>query len=291
MDADYIGTIRHGELFRHVEKGYLLLVDDYEVLLPFEDTDFNITDDEAMEVFIYSDQSGRVLATATIPSVTKKTFGWATVTEVIFPLGVFVNIGLQTNILVPKDHLPAVQAVWPTKDDKLFITLKTDRKKRLLAVPAKEADIYERREIATAAMMHNEVSGYVYKTGYEGSAIFTDDRYRGFIHRTMREREPRLGEYVTGSIIDVKDDGTVNISLLPKKRDQIDRDATYILNYLHEKDGSMPYGDQSKPEQIRQTFQMSKSAFKRALGRLMKQKHIVQRDGKTYLLNNDKSNH
>lgn len=284
MDAAYIGTVRRGELFRHVEDGYLLLIDEFEVLLPFADTDFDITDDEAMDVFIYSDKAGQVLATATIPTVQKGTYGWATVADVIPHLGVFVNIGIETEILVSKDDLPAIQSVWPKIDDKLFVTLDTDRQHRLLAILASENIVYERREIATVNMMYDEVSGYVYKTGYEGSAIFTDGGYRGFIHRTMREQEPRLGEFVTGRIIDVKDDGTINVSLLPRKRDQMVRDAESILNYLQKNGGTMPYSNKSHPEHIRQTFHISKSAFKRALGQLMRQKLIEQRNGETILL-------
>jgi|GEM_PF-344100 len=290
MVAPYIGTVRCGELFRHTENGYLLLIDNFEVLLPFADTDFDITDDEAMDVFIYNNKEGQVLATATIPTVQKGTYGWVTVTDVIPHLGVFVYIGIETEILVSKDNLPALQSVWPKIDDKLFVTLETDRQNRLLAVPASENIFYERREIATANMMYNEVSGYVYKAGYEGSAIFTNDSYRGFVHRTMREREPRLGEYVTGRIIDVKEDGTINISLLPRKREQMERDAEIILNYLRDNGGSMPYGNKSDPEQIRQIFQMSKSAFKRALGQLMRQKVVTQHNDGTFLIKQSRNN-
>src|SRR5699024_5469867 len=88
MNETYIGTVRRGEIFRHLENGYLLLVDGFEVLLPFADTDFNITDDEAMDVFIYNDRSGEVLATTTIPSVQKGTFDWVKVVDVVPHLGV-----------------------------------------------------------------------------------------------------------------------------------------------------------------------------------------------------------
>src|SRR5699024_3911156 len=142
---------------------------------------------------------------------------------------------------------------------------------RLLAIPAQENVFYDQREIATDDLMYAQVNGYVYQTGYEGSAVFTNEGYRGYIHRTMREKEPRLGEHVTGRIIDVKEDGTINVSLLPKKRDRMDQDAKLILKKLPDQGGKIPFGDKSDPEQIRQTFKMSKSAFKRALGMLMRQ--------------------
>src|SRR5699024_3556145 len=118
--------------------------------------------------------------------------------------------------------------------------------------------------------LNQVVSGPVYFTSKEGSVMLTEEKYRGFIHHTEREREPRLGEHVTGRIIEVKEDGTLNVSLLPLKHERIDDDAELILAYLNEHDGEMPFNDRSSPDDIRNTFQISKSAFKRALGRLMR---------------------
>ena len=46
----------------------------------------------------------------------------------------------------------------------------------------------------------------------------------------------------------------------------------------------MPFGDKSTPEEIQEMFDMSKGAFKRALGTLMKAKKIKQQDGWTEIL-------
>lgn len=140
------------------------------------------------------------------------------------------------------------------------------------------------RELAFDIEMNASVSGRVYHTSREGTAIFSEEGYRGFIHHTERESEPRLGELVHGRVIEVKEDGTLNLSLLPLKQDRMADDADKILAALHENDGMIPYGDRSDAQAIQDNFQMSKSAFKRALGRLMKQRKIEQRDGNTYLL-------
>lgn len=217
MVEQYIGTMRYGELFRHVENGYLLLVEHYEVLLPFEDIDFHFSDDETIEVFIYKDQSENLLATAAKPSATKEKFGWATVTKAGVSQGVFVDIGIPTDILVPRDHLPALQSIWPCENDRLLVRLKTDEQQKLIAIPAKEKDIYKQRKIAKKNIMYKKVKGYIYKTDNEGSALYTDDGYQGFIHCTMQKEELRLGQYVIGTTIGIKDDGTINVSLLPEK--------------------------------------------------------------------------
>ncbi|MNY74532.1 hypothetical protein D3C86_2135840 [compost metagenome] len=45
----------------------------------------------------------------------------------------------------------------------------------------------------------------------------------------------------------------------------------------------MPYSDATPPDIIKQRFGISKSAFKRALGKLMKEGHITQKENWTYL--------
>ena len=45
----------------------------------------------------------------------------------------------------------------------------------------------------------------------------------------------------------------------------------------------MPYADSTSPDIIRDKFHISKAAFKRALGHLLKQGLIEERDGWTYL--------
>src|SRR5699024_930497 len=112
--------------------------------------------------------------------------------------------------------------------------------------------------------------------------------YRGFIHHTERKEEPRLGELVSGRVIEVKEDGTINASLRPYKKESQLEDADAILAYLEDSKGIIPFSDKSDPDDIRGTFGISKAAFKRALGKLMKDGKVKQRNGNTYMT--DKEN-
>lgn len=283
MEQFKLGTVEIGHIDRQVEKGYLLNVAGTHVLLPFENADYDISDDETMEVFIFHNRDNELQATTFIPNVQVGSYGWAKVIERI-PQGVFVNIGVEKDMFISKDHLPAVESVWPQVDDQLFVTLAIDHKGKLEAIPATEHVFFDRREIATEDFLNKSFKGYVYHTGYEGSAVFSNDHYRGFIHRSERKKEPRLGEYIEGRIIDVKEDGTVNVSLLPRKHERIHDDAEAILNFVIENGGSIPISDKSDPQLIRDTFGFSKSAFKRAVGTLMRQKKVKQQDGNTILI-------
>lgn len=76
----------------------------------------------------------------------------------------------------------------------------------------------------------------------------------------------------------------MNGSLLPRNYERLGKDAEKIYEYLKSVGGKMPFSDESTPEEINAMFDMSKGAFKRALGVLMKQKKVKQKDGWTELI-------
>lgn len=279
-----VGTVQQLKVHQKIKTGYLIGNKYFEVPLSDQETVNELDIGDIVKVFLYNDRNHNIVGTTNIPSIQINTYDWAEVVEVIPQLGVFVHIGIEKDILVSIDDLPVFKEVWPKVGDKLYVTLGKDQENRLLAIPAQESIFMNIREIATEDLLHTTVTGHVYHTSREGTAIFSMENYRGFIHHTEREQEPRLGELVTGRVIDVKDDGTINVSLLPLKHERITDDADVILTALENNGGILPYSDKSKPADIRKMFGFSKSAFKRALGRLMKERKVEQRDGKTYLI-------
>lgn len=271
------------EVEREAEFGYYL-TDGYEnVLLHRRAVQGDLEIGQQIKVYIYLDKLGRPTADTFIPEVSLEQYGWAEAVSVNKKLGVFVSIGLPKDILVSVDDLPALDRLWPAPGDKLFITLKTDREGRLFGEPATEDVMQEQAaEAPQKGMFNSRVSGNVYRLLMAGSFFLSAEGYRCFIHESEREREPRLGELVEGRVIDVKEDGSLNVSLLPFKQDKMEDDANVILTYLLNRGGAMPYGDKTLPEDIKFHFGMSKGAFKRALGKLMKEEKIYQEEGWTY---------
>src|SRR5699024_12246987 len=53
-----------------------------------------------------------------------------------------------------------------------------------------EGTIDSMREWAPEAYLYKHVQGWIYYTSREGSAMITDEDYRGFIHHSQRESEP-----------------------------------------------------------------------------------------------------
>lgn len=279
-----LGTVQTAIVDRTIDTGYVLKKETEEVLLHHNDTVTPLEVGQEVDIFLYNDKNGQVVATTKIPYVTMDHYAWAKVVEVIPRLGVFVNIGTVKEILVSIDNLPLFEDVWPEPGDRLYVALGRDQKNRLLALPATEGIFMNMREFPFDLKLNDKVTGHIYHTDREGSALFTHKGYRAFIHHSEREREPRLGQEVTGRVINIKEDGTINVSLLPLKEERMDKDAETILAVLEDFDGVMPFGDKSDAGEIRDRFDMSKSAFKRALGRLMKQGRVKQEDGQTILI-------
>ena len=285
MNDLIIGTNQYMTVTRFNDTGYIVEINGVQAHLHQDEVDHDLNIDDRIKVFVYEDKRGKLIATPQLANVTTDSYNWAKVVEKIPNLGVFVDIGSTIEILVSKDDLPLFDIVWPEKSDKLYVKLDKDRKGRLLAKPATEGVIEDMREWAPDSMLNQNVTGFVYITNREGTAIITNEDYRGFIHYTERKEEPRLGEQVEGRVIAVKEDGTLNISLRPLKQYSQIEDAERIFEHLQMNDGFMPFTDKSDPEDIRATFQISKAAFKRALGKLMKEGKIKQENGMTYLSN------
>lgn len=281
------GTVKELTVVREAPFGYFLTNGEEDVLLHHSEVPENFHPEEKQTVFLYQDHEGRLSASLTIPQIRKGQYGWAEVVEVKARLGVFVHIGLQKDLLISKDDLPELLQLWPEKGDKLYCSMKTDKKNRLFGELANEEVMRGLSVKAGQSVFNKSVKGTVYRVLLSGSLIITEERYIGFIHQSERKEEPRLGQHVEGRVVAVKEDGTINVSLLPRAHEMIDEHAEQIYHYLQGRGGSMPYSDKSEAEDIRKRFSISKGLFKKALGKLMKEGKVIQKDGWTHITDQD----
>jgi uncharacterized protein len=267
---------------RKASFGYFLTDGNEDVLLHINEADREYEENESVEVFLYVDSEGRTSATTTIPEVAIGRYAWLKVTDTNPKIGVFLDIGIKKDLLLGIDDLPVHKSVWPKAGDLVYVTLRVNRNYLLYARLASDPIIESISTKATRKDFNKNIQGHIYRTAKVGSWIYTLEGFKGFIHESQRLIEPRLGQKVEGRIIDVKEDGTVNISLLARKEESQDQDAERIYEYLLSRNGAMPYTDKSMPEEIQERFQLSKGAFKRALGKLLKDGRVYQEGNWTY---------
>jgi predicted RNA-binding protein (virulence factor B family) len=268
---------------RKAEFGYFLTDGNEDVLLHINEADREYEEDESVEVFLYVDSEGRTSASTTIPEVAIGKYAWLKVVDSNPNVGVFLDIGIKKDLLLGIDDLPVHKSVWPKEGDMVYVTLRVNNNYLLYAKLATDPVIESISTKATRKDFNKNIQGHIYRTAKVGSWIYTIEGFKGFIHESQRQIEPRLGQKVEGRIIDVKEDGTVNVSLLARKQESQDVEAERIFEYLISRNGAMPFNDKSMPEDIQERFQLSKGAFKRALGKLMKEGRVYQEGSWTYL--------
>jgi hypothetical protein len=280
---ELVGQTTTLSVARKAAFGYFLTDGNEDVLLHINQANQELEEGDQVEVFLYVDSEGRTSASTTIPEIAVGRYGWVKVTDSNPKIGVFLNIGLPKDILLGIDDLPTHKSVWPKAGDLVYITLKLSRNYLLYAKLATDPIIESISVKATREDFNKNVQGHTYRTAKVGSWVYTIEGFKGFIHESQRPKEPRLGEMIEGRIIDVKEDGTVNISLLARKEESQDQDAERIFEYLLSRNGAMPFSDKSMPDEIQERFGLSKGAFKRALGKLMKEGRAYQEGSWTYV--------
>jgi predicted RNA-binding protein (virulence factor B family) len=194
------GTVLELTVDRETPLGYMLTDGEETILLHKNEATRELQQDETVEVFLYSDQKSRITATMTIPKGLNG-HEWVPVVEVLQGLGVFINIGIAKDALIPEDDLPVFEDVWPEVGDLLLCRVKTDRRGKLIGKLASQDVMLDRSINAPSDIVNQNVQGTIYRLLKVGSYMITNEGYVGFIHHSERKEEPRLGGIVEGRVI------------------------------------------------------------------------------------------
>jgi predicted RNA-binding protein (virulence factor B family) len=235
---------------------------------------------DEVPVYLYLDPKGRLTASMRLPKMQVGQVARVTVINTTRD-GAFVDIGAERGVFMPFAGMRGNLK----RGDKVWVKLYIDKSGRP-AVSMEVEDELRRASIpATDAKVGDMVTGSLYNYTEEGAFLFTKERYIAFMHTSEIIARPNVGQEITARITHVREDGRINVSMRPLKQESIHTDADKILELLHSRNGKMPYSDATSPEIIKERFHISKAAFKRALGNLIKTGYVEQREGWTYLLN------
>ncbi len=107
-----------------------------------------------------------------------------------------------------------------------------------------------------------------------GYTVLINETYEGLLYTNEIFTDIEEGMHTEGYIKKIREDEKIDVSLRPQGfKNVIDKDSEKILQKL-QKAGFILLTDKSSPESIKFHLQMSKKAFKRAIGNLYKQKLI-----------------
>jgi hypothetical protein len=240
---------------------------DEKVLLPKSQVPTGANVGDQLEVFLYRDSKDRMIATCARPKLTLGALAVLRVSQV-GKIGAFLDWGLEKDLFLPYKEMQG--KVKP--GDEVLVTLYIDKSSRLCA---SMKHLYNLLATDAPYEKGETVQGRVYEFGHDfGTFVAVDDRYSAMIPRSEDTSDLKVGDIIEARVTAVKEDGKLDITRRANKEDQMDEDAAKVLQVLGEYAGVLPFNDKASPETIMREMQMSKAAFKRAVGRLYKERKI-----------------
>jgi uncharacterized protein len=265
-----LGKMQKLEVIRMTKIGAFLNVeygrDQEDILLPMNQVPQDIEIGDDIEVFVYKDSEDRMIATMKKPKITMGELALLRVVE-NSKIGAFMDWGLEKDLLLPFKQ----QTYEVEEDGQYLVGLYVDKSDRLCAT----MDIYKLLSSEAPYKENERVDGTIYQIHEDmGAFVAVDNKYSGLIPKKEFYGEYKCGDTVEVRIKKVREDGKLELSLRKEAYNQMDDDAIMILDRLASNGGKLALNDSSRPEEINAEFSMSKSAFKRAVGRLLKERKI-----------------
>ena len=236
------------------------------VLLPERQIPEGTAAGSLLTVFLYKDSEDRLIATTLKPALELGGLALLTVKQA-GEIGAFLDWGLAKDLFLPfKETQGKLKP-----GQKVFVTLYVDRSGRLAA--SMKVDRILREDSPYEA--GDKVRGRVYAVNPEiGAFVAVDDQYYGLIPRQELYEKLQPGDEVQARVLRRRPDGKLNLSIRKKAYAQMEPDSEVILAHLQAAGGILGVGDKSDATLIRDELSLSKNAFKRAAGHLLKEGKI-----------------
>ncbi len=233
-----------------------------DVLLPKSQIPEGAKIGDVIKVFVYRDSKDRIISSTRMPLAQVGEIKKLTVIS-SSKIGYFLDWGMEKDLFLPfSETVGSVEkfksylvALYIDKSDRLAATMKV---KDYLSTdaPYKEND----KAVGTIYSINRDI----------GAFVAVDNKYDGLIQKKNIFGVLEMGEEIEVRINKVHDDGKLDLSLRERGHVQMEEDAKIILTRLKEKGGFLPLNDSSHPNEIKKELHMSKSGFKRAIGKLFK---------------------
>lgn len=237
-----------------------------KVLLPKKQVPEGADYGTKIEVFIYRDSKDRLIATTAEPKLTLGEAGLLKVKEV-GKIGAFLDYGLEKDLFLPFKQ----QTKKVSPGEEVLVAMYIDKSDRLCAT----MNVYEYLKKDSPYQKEDMVKGTVYEISRNfGAFVAVDNQYSALIPAKEFHGEYGIGDEVEARVTAVKPDGKLDLSIRRKAYLQVEQDAEHVMQVIEEFEGVLPFNDKVSPEIIQREFQMSKNAFKRAVGKLYKEGKI-----------------
>lgn len=249
-----------------VDQGAVLGDQDEQILLPAREIPCQLRDGEELRVFVYTTRQG-LTATLQEPMVQLGGFAFLEVVDVN-DYGAFVDWGLPKDLLVPFGN----QYGPMKKGQRYVVGLRVHAKTRRLVGTTVLAGMFD--DDVSGLSPGDPVQLMVYGRIEHGYQVIVEGRHAGLVYGDQAFRKLKNGDQLQGWVAEVRDDHRLDITLQRTGRAGTDDACAAILAALDAAGGALPLHDKSSPELIQHRLHMSKKAFKKAVGRLYRNRLI-----------------
>lgn len=271
-----IGRVNKLIVSRESSSGYYLKEDSDsidEIFMPPNLGPLNVTVNQELDVFVYLDTQGSLIATDQIPHAVVGEYAIMRVIEVQ-EFGAFFDWGIDKDLLVPgneqkvkvrkfEDHI--VRVCLEEDTDRVYGTTKLGK-----YILESDFDIMKDDEVTIVPASKTDL----------GYRVIINKKFIGMIYDSEIFQDIQIGKEYSANVKKVRDDGLVDISLQVLGIKNMIDSKDVILNYLSHVGGESPLNDKSSPDEIRRILNMSKKTFKGSIGMLFKEKKIlISKDG------------
>ena len=244
-----------------------------EILLPTRYVPKGVKVDDEIQVFIYHDNEGRLIATTLRPKAVVGEFAFMRVKSVN-DTGAFLDWRLMKDLLVPFKE----QKMTMREGNWYLVYVHLDHLTGRIVASARIEKFLG--NVPPVYQLNQEVDLLVADDTEIGYKVIVDNLHWGMIYHNQVFQRLERGEHLKGYVKEVREDDKLDISLQPLGYQKIDGISQRILNALQMKEGFLPVHDKSDPEEIYSLFRCSKKAFKQAIGSLYKQRLIaIEKEG------------
>ncbi len=240
--------------------------DSERVLLPIKQVPEGTHPGSELEVFLYRDSKDRLIATVNRPLIKLNETAVLRVKE-LTKIGAFLDWGLEKDLLLPYKQ----QTKKLHEGEECLVALYIDKSSRLCLT----MNVYDYLDADSNYKAGDKVEGRVYLISDNfGAFLAVDDEYSALIPVKELYGDVKVGQIVKARVTEVKEDGRLSLSIREKAYIQMDEDAERVMKVIETFDGVLPFNDKASPETIKREFNMSKNEFKRAVGRLYKERRV-----------------
>lgn len=268
-----LGKINSLLINRFTDNGaYLALQEGGEVLLPKGYLDGTEEVGKEIEVFVYTDSEDRPVAVTSPPVALLDEFAVMEAKQ-ITKIGAFMDWGLPKDLFVPNAEMGQNMEVGEKYLVRVCLDYKTER---LIGVNKYEDFLLTDTQGFEAGQQIEVLVFDESDLGYKG---LIEGNFEGLIYKNEVFKPIEIGDRVNAYVKKRRDDGKLDLQLLPSGREKYEEGAEKILEVLKVQK-FLPLHDKSSPESIKELLGMSKKHFKQSIGQLYKAKKIeIKGDG------------